>query len=265
MADNDDWDLGDFDAPEPSMPTDPNQAGNTPQQNNRAAGQGNNQQVAPVKLSRGKTGLLIVVVLILVVILLITIKSCSLEKNVNTPANQGTANAGSSSVTQNSEISGENSNNNPDSSAVSLQSSSASSENSNSSVNPPVSSSNEIPNQGIVSTPVESNQSPQSSVPQSSGGGETVETPLGNLMEVNMPSLSTEIETNGIVVGKHVYYFQGSYIYGVHVSVLFGDATKSVYYFCPKKTFDALRSADAIKVTYSFDSAGNVSITSITK
>lgn len=269
MSDDEDWGLDDFDAPE--QPT----GGEVPSQPQGGTPQGS-QEPPPVKLSRGKTGLLIVGLLIIVVIILITIKGCSVEKKTNEPQNQGSTNSTVISNISGGENNGGNGVKNPDISGVSQPMGSTPLENPNVPNNPDTIGENpgSIPNTITPSGNVPSNPSTESTTvgepsSSSSGGNATIgEPPLvteGILTEVGVPQLSTEIETNGIVVGKHVYYYNGSYVYGVYVSILFGDATKSVYYFCPRKTFDALHSADAIKVTYSFDSAGNVSITSITK
>ena len=92
-----------------------------------------------------------------------------------------------------------------------------------------------------------------------------VDVPSSGLNEVALPELSEKLNTNGIVVSKKSYKYEGSYIYGVTVSMLVGEQTKSVQYFCPKNTYDALSSTDTITVEYQLDSGGNISISSISK
>ena len=46
---------------------------------------------------------------------------------------------------------------------------------------------------------------------------------------------------------------------------MIGDNAANVHYFCPKKTFDAVNSADVVNVVYQFDINGKYSIYSISK
>lgn len=253
MAD-DNWDINDFDVPdEVAQPQSEELQG--VQETGTPAG---TTDVKPVKLSRGKTGLLIVAVLIMLALILITIKGCNLEKTSNKRPNQGSANTAVTTAQISAENSGDIGNDNSENAPVFPSVDSTSAEN---------------PTTGNVVT-----DQPEVSQGNSQGGNsggnnnsQPSENPGSNadtkdvLVEVPAPALSEEISTTGIVVGKHSYSFNGSYIYGVHISIIYGDATKSVYYFCPKKTFDALNSTDTLTVRYALDSAGNVSISSISK
>ena len=89
--------------------------------------------------------------------------------------------------------------------------------------------------------------------------------PPNGFSEVAEPALSTKKEAFGMVIGKHVYSKNGSYIYGVSVSVIIGDQSVTAQYFCPRKSFESLNSGDSLTVVYQTDSAGAVSIYSISK
>lgn len=196
--------------------------------------------VKPVKLSRFATTAILSVGIILVIIILLTIKSCSIEK-VDTNGIESSISVNSSieeskSLTENSLI-------------VSEIESSLS---------------------NVVSTPVESSKVEEFSeiskeISQTSFVDSEISSNTDVLTEIAIPELSPDKTTSGIVIGKHSFMYKGSYIYNIVVSMLINESTQSIQYFCPKKTFDALNSADTLSITYQYDSNGVISITSIAK
>lgn len=88
----------------------------------------------------------------------------------------------------------------------------------------------------------------------------------GSFREVKEPVLGDSRETTVLVSGKDSYLVDDiSYTYSL--SLIFPDEDKYsiVKYFCPKKTYDAVKSGDSLKVTYQLDSEGTLSITSVAK
>lgn len=199
-----------------------------PKQNNEGEG----TEVKPVKLSRWATVSILIACVIGVLILVLTIHSCNIEKKVESSQN-------TTETKIVSEVSTETAQN-----VVEMPSEQT-----------------EKPTavQEVTTTPTEltTDAKAETSV--------KVDVSSSGLNEVALPELSEKLNTNGIVVSKKSYKYEGSYIYGVTVSMLVGEQTKSVQYFCPKNTYDALSSTDTITVEYQLDSGGNISISSISK
>lgn len=199
-----------------------------PKQNN----EGEVTEVKPVKLSRWATVGILIACVIGALIIVLTIHSCNIEKKVESSQN----------ITETkiaSEVSTETT-------------------------------------QNVIEVPSEHNEKPtviqevtttltESTTDAKSETSVKVDVPSSGLNEVALPKLSEKLNTSGIVVSKKSYKYKGSYIYGVTVSMLVGEQTKSVQYFCPKNTYDALSSTDSITIEYQLDSGGNISISSISK
>lgn len=207
-----------------------------------------NTDVKPVKLSRGATTALLVVGVFIIMILVITIRSCTIEQKQGT--NGGTKEVKNSVSTPISNI---------------IESSTNYAENN---------SQNLVISNDVTSTSNDNSISVNSNIVSSVDGNvissvnsEVVSNTISddNMLEVAQPELSKEIESKGIVLSKHSYLYKNSYIYGITISVMVGDKTQSVQYFCPKKTFDSIESVDTVNVIYQMDSNGVVSITSISK
>lgn len=198
--------------------------------------------VKPVKLSRMATAGILIAGLFIILIIIITIHSCSLEKKVNTsPSSEGTVSV-TEVVTEEVQNQGEVSSKIDENSAVS----------------------NEVaPTSNEESSMVDSGVNNETTNNSYTGTNSTVSE--NTLNEVVLPAFGNSLQSKGIVVSKHSYTYQGSYVYGVSISVLVGENTQTVQYFCPKKTYDALSSTDTVTVEYQQDSAGNVSINSISK
>lgn len=197
----------------------------------------NVQEVKPVKLGKGAVAGILMGILFIVAILILTVASCQVEKKENVSQNDGSVISSSTAVSEPVSNAGENSVKNEEQTTVFSEVSTTSSENSNS-----ANSQNSVENS-------------QNSVADSNSG----------LKEVALPAFGNELNSKGIVISKHVYSYEGSYIYGINVSVLIGDTTKTVQYFCPKNTYDALNTTDTLSVVYQQDSSGGVSIVSISK
>lgn len=197
----------------------------------------NTQEVKPVKLGKGAVAGILMGILFIVAILILTVASCQVEKKENVSQNDGSVISSSTAVSEPVSNVGENSVKNEEQTTVFSEVATTSSENSKS---------------ANSQNPVENSQN---SVVDSNSG----------LKEVALPAFGNELNSKGIVISKHVYSYEGSYIYGINVSVLIGDTTKTVQYFCPKNTYDALNTTDTLSVVYQQDSSGGVSIVSISK
>jgi hypothetical protein len=197
----------------------------------------NTQEVKPVKLGKGAVAGILMGILFIVAILILTVASCQVEKKENVSQNDGSVISSSTAVSEPVSNMGENSVKNEEQTTVFSEVATTSSENSKS---------------ANSQKPVENSQN---SVVDSNSG----------LKEVALPAFGNELNSKGIVISKHVYSYEGSYIYGINVSVLIGDTTKTVQYFCPKNTYDALNTTDTLSVVYQQDSSGGVSIVSISK
>mgnify|MGYP004457406621 CR=1 FL=1 len=197
----------------------------------------NTQEVKPVKLGKGAVAGILMGILFIVAILILTVASCQVEKKENVSQNDGSVISSSTAVSEPVSNVGENSVKNEEQTTVFSEVATTSAE-----ISKPVNSQNSVENS-------------QNSVADSNSG----------LKEVALPAFGNELNSKGIVISKHVYSYEGSYIYGINVSVLIGDTTKTVQYFCPKNTYDALNTTDTLSVVYQQDSSGGVSIVSISK
>lgn len=197
----------------------------------------NTQEVKPVKLGKGAVAGILMGILFIVAILILTVASCQVEKKENVSQNDGSVILSSTAVSEPVSNVGENSVKNEEQTTVFSEVATTSAE-----ISKPVNSQNSVENS-------------QNSVADSNSG----------LKEVALPAFGNELNSKGIVISKHVYSYEGSYIYGINVSVLIGDTTKTVQYFCPKNTYDALNTTDTLSVVYQQDSSGGVSIVSISK
>ena len=199
-------------------------------------------EVKPVKLSRGATAGIAIVALVGLFIFLCTLRSCTLEKKVKPNKDAEPSIQVTQIITEPTKNNVETQLKNDENLAVSVEPSST---------------------QAKETTPQISttNSTIEETIAVESGSQEN----KGGLQEVVLPAFGEEISSKGIVIGKHSYTYEGSYVYGITISVLIGDDTQSVQYFCPKKTYDALSSTDTVSVSYQTDSGGNVSIISISK
>lgn len=187
------------------------------------------EDVKPVKLSKGATVAILIAGVIIILIIGLTIRGCTLEKDTNSSSNGEVSKTTVSIPTENSQNMAETNLNNTENSTVYQEVGTTSNENLN-----------------------------------SSNADNNVEK-SNSLKETPEPNFGEPLQTTGIVVSKHCYSYDGSYIYSLTISMLVGDITKTAQYFCPKNSYDALNSADAINITYQQDTKGSVSISSISK
>ena len=193
------------------------------------------QEVKPVKLGIGATVAVVIGLCIMAFILVFTIKGCSVQKNVTSdPPGQTTE----SVLTEPSE-----------SATNSLSEITNSGEN-----NPDFGGSTSAPGENSTSGNNTSSNEGQSTTNNSDG-----------FTEVADPVMSEVRSAYGMVIGKHIYKKDNSYIYGVSISVIINEQSVSAQYFCPRKTYEELKSGDSLDVTYQVDSNGSLSIYSISR
>lgn len=221
-----------------------NNSGATAEENavSNTGGSNQNEPQKPVKLGKWATAGLVVFVAIVAFILVITLRSCTIEKEVNSAQQTEPPVVETKIETEQAEKPVDSIAENPD-----LKQN----------------------NQDVTPT------SPSGSNKVNSEKGSKKDTSSGNadknvsgdtgIVEVDIPALGDAQQSKGIVVSKHSYLYHSSYVYGVSISVLVNENAQTVMYFCPKKTFDALNSTDAVNVVYQKDSAGLISIISISK
>lgn len=188
------------------------------------------QDVKPVKLGRGAVAGILIGLLIAAFIVAVTVVSCQVEKKENVSSKGGSQISSSAVATESVSNAGENSVKNSEQSTVSAE---------------------------VATTSAE--------ISKTANSQNSAESSTSGFNEVALPALGSEIPSKGIVLSKHVYSYEGSYVYGINISVLIGDNTKTVQYFCPKGTYDALSTTDTLNVVYQQDSSGTVSIASISK
>lgn len=209
----------------------------------------------PVKFNKVKTCFIFVAFLIVVMIVIMTIRSCSISKEVNSQSNEQIE------QTQQS-----------DSNNVITSTRSTDSEKlENATVedgldSSGVDSSNEA-NISDISGDTENNSSNGeiTDVKESEEGSS--ESGL-TLQEVSEPQLSENINVQAVVASKSIFLSEaGSYVYQVDFLVLTDDngSYNTLSYFCPKTTYDALTKGDSVNVEYQSDSSGNISISSVSR
>ena len=198
------------------------------EQNNKPG----NQEVAPVKLSIGATVAIVIGLTVMLFILVFTVKGCSVKKNVSYEQ------PSESAVVETSE-----------SLTTGVPETTESVENT-------------TEFEGSDFAPVEdpTYENNTGSNEEQSGVGSNPE-----FVEVADPVMSDLRTAYGMVIGKHIYKKDSSYIYGVSISVIVNEQSVSAQYFCPRKTYDELSSGDSLNVTYQVDSNGSVSIYSISR
>lgn len=193
------------------------------------------QEVEPVKLSTGATVGLVIGLLVMVFILVMTIRGCSISKTVN---------SGSVDQTYETQIT------EPEETASNVPRETSKVEQ------------NEPEIEGTVSAPPENSTSGNNSdsTDEDSNAGKS-----DGFTEVADPVLSGVTTNYGMVIGKHIYTREGSYIYGVSISIVINEKSVMAEYFCPRKTYQELKSGDSLEVSYQVDSNGNISIYSISR
>ena len=258
---------------------------NPDMQGNQSEGENPNQDVnnvendvTPVSLSKKMVGVVIIIILVLFIIVLVALQSCSVEREVKYSPVSPTPEIGISNTSETSGNGGEVESEFNENTVDFGSSSGSSGENANSGETSG-SDLEEDTDSTESSTVSEDSHSSEASVGgkeettdmgTSSSDGESTE---GNNMsgegitEVAEPVLGEVYETTGMVSSKKIYNVNNnSYAYVVSLVLLTGEnETTSVEYFCPRKTFDALNTADSVVVQYQVDSNGIVSIASVSR
>ena len=200
-------------------------------------------EVQPVKLGRFATTGILIVFIIIIIILLLTIKGCTIEKKSQQGVNAvNSVGVSSQDYYNNGEKQGNNKRNDINYGNYSQQ---------------VVSGSGETGNVREFSSVIQKGE--QSSI---RNGDSSVD---NSLVGEDLPQLSDMYETQGMVVSKSTYKFENSYTYCVSVALLIGDDAVTGYYFCPKKTYDALNSMDYVKVSFQVAGDDYLSIYSLSK
>lgn len=212
------------------------------------------EEIAPVKLSKGKALAVVIVFIVLVIFILKVLDGVSLTKNTGTPVqNQEVQSTTEENNTASAVNGGDSVVENSDNSAVSSEVESTSSEISN----------------------IENNVGSESNTGVGVIEGEIVESKeVEEEVQVSAefehlsvePVMGSEVTVSGIVKGISMYRVGSSYTYGVNLILVVGNDTNiECTYFCPKKTADALDIGTSLNVIYQSDSAGNICVVSISK
>lgn len=226
---------------------------NNDQQVNQQAGQNPQMDdVKPVKLSKGKVTIIVVVFVLLVLFVLKVLDGVHLTKAVDTTGQTQevqtpTEQIESVPIENSTEVSTKT----DDFSIVSSEVSGSSAEVSNNVNNSTVIDGNQgSVVEGAIVTP-----EPVTVEEKSEANFEAV---------TQEPVMGAEVQVNGIVKGISMYKVGDSYTYGVNLILVVGnDENLECTYFCPKKTADALGIGMSLVVSYQCDSVGNICVVSI--
>lgn len=208
--------------------------------------------VKPVKLSKGKVTVIVVVFVLLVLFILKVLDGVHLTRAVDTTGQTQEVQMSTEQIESvHIENSTEVSTKTDDFSTVSSEVSGSSSE-----------VSNNVNNSTIA------DESKGSVVEGSVVTPEPVvveEKSVANFEVVSQePVMGSEVQVNGIVKGISMYKVGESYTYGVNLILVVGnDENLECTYFCPKKTADALGIGMSLVVSYQCDSVGNICVVSI--
>lgn len=85
-------------------------------------------------------------------------------------------------------------------------------------------------------------------------------------VKIDEVDLGESLEADMLVSGKAIYKVgESSIAYSIDLVVPLEEGYSVVKYFCPKKTYDGLKSGGSVKATYQIDKNGLISITSLSK
>ena len=209
-------------------------------------------EVKPVKLSKGKVTIIVVVFVLLVLFILKVLDGVHLTRAVDTIGQTQEVQAPTEQIESVPvENSTEVSTKTDDFSIVSSEVSGSSAEVSNNVNNSTVIDGNQgSVVEGAIVTP-----EPVVEEEKSEANFEAV---------TQEPVMGAEVQVNGIVKGISMYKVGESYTYGVNLILVVGnDENLECTYFCPKKTADALGIGMSLVVSYQCDSVGNICVVSI--
>lgn len=238
--------MGDWDKINPDMKgTQPES--NTPKEDD----------VAPVKLGKRAVGLVLVVAMLLGIILIVVLQSCSVQKKVKVTSPSPTPEI---TISETNETTGNTGEIEPEFSENTVENESSTScrdQNSNSVSTAVDDEEDDVETTDVKDLGEETNKDVVSN--------ETTEKVPERLSEVAEPVLGELKSTTAMISSKKIYNLDNtSYAYSITLVLLTGEnETTSVEYFCPKKTFDAVSTADSVTAQYQVDSNGIVSIATI--
>lgn len=215
------------------------------------------EEDAPVKLNKIKAGFVFVAFLIVVMIIIMTIRGCSISRQVNSSQNSQTAETQVNKEENTITSTGEDGSKKSDNVGVEDSSESSGVEDTKESNIPDSNTDSEV-------------QSNKVSEPDTTEDTEN-ETPVStgiDLNKVSEPQLSDAVTVNAVVSSKSIFLSgEGSYVYQVDFLVITDEDGNynTLSYYCPKTTYDALAQGDSVKVEYQTDSTGNVSVSSVSR
>ena len=212
------------------------------------------QEEAPVKLSKIKAGFVFVAFLIVVMIVIMTIRGCSVSREVNSSQEVQTQETQQTQEENTITSTGEEDSKKSNNVAVEEGSESSGVDNTNEAN---ISDSN-------TDSEVQSNKVEQPEITENTS---SVNTGM-DLQEVSEPQLSEAITTTAVVSSKSIFLSkEGSYVYQVDFLVITDEEGNyiTLSYYCPKTTYDALAQGDSVNVEYQTDSTGNISVSSVSR
>lgn len=212
------------------------------------------EEIAPVKLSKGKALAVVIVFIVLLIFILKILDGVSLTKNSGTPVqSQEVQKTLDVNITSSAVNGGDSAIENLDNSAVSSEVVSTSSEISNSENNLSSESNSEV---GVIEGEVVESKEVEENIRASA-----------EFEHLSIePVMGSEVTVSGIVKGISMYRVGNSYTYGVNLILVVGNDTNvECTYFCPKKTVDALDIGTSLNVNYQSDSEGNICVVSISR
>ena len=124
-----------------------------------------------------------------------------------------------------------------------------------------------VSNQVTESGEVEQSQQPVENAPAKveENNAEVEEQGNSGLVSVSEPVLGELREVSAAVLSKNVYKVNRSYGYMIELVVVNNDKEIVLNYFCPRKTYDALRIGDTVRVQYQSSEDGTISIASVSR
>lgn len=229
-------------------------------------------EVTEVKMSKGKAGLVILAMILGLFILIVTIRGCSLSKEVNNTSNNQSTENTSNEEANISTKTGEEEENISKNSTTSEESNTGSTEKSNNSKNEVVEEEEDSTKSEEKIAESEEDVDEVENDKSSNNKGSNINknntfTEEEGMVQVAEPSLGNARTTTAMVSSKQVYKINdSSYAYSVNLVILTGtNTTVTVEYFCPRKTYDAIVIGDSLSVEYQMDSFGAISISSVSR
>ena len=212
------------------------------------------QEIEPVKLSKGKAlALVLISIGVLIFILKIISGVALVRKSENVSQNQEVQNVVQQNQTPAIQNTGDKATQNSDNSVVSTDVGSTSPGNITDGNNTEVQGDGK---EGLVKGEI---------VEQKEQQYTEEEKAEFEMMSIE-PVLGAEVQVSGIVKGISMYRVGNSYTYGINLILVIGNDTNvECTYFCPKKTADALSIGNSLQVKYQADSVGNICVVSISK